>query len=540
MAMTTATRCGAVGRIGHVAFVVALVAGARAATLHVDASAPPGGNGLAWATAMNDLAAALATAQATDEIRVAQGVYKPGPPGAARESTFVLTNAVTLRGGYAGLAGANPDERDPAAFVTTLSGDLNGDDGPGFTGRADNAFHVVSALGLTEGATVDGVRIAGGASNGAVSPNFFDRGGALFARAAQGFGTIARVHLIGCVIQDNSGTNGAGVSTYDISLRADRCRFADNTASGGPAGFEDTTLLATAHRFEFIRCDFERNAGGGFGGGAIRTMGVSYTLSLSGCRFTDNTAPAGAGVYTGGTGNHARAINCLFDGNEAFSGPAWFDDNTTTLRIINCTLTRNTATFTTGVGSVVRLLGLNSLIASTIIQGNTTPDGAITGFNQLVVRASNIQGGFVGAGNIDADPMFRDSGAGDFRLRRASPCTDAGANADVLADEFDLDGDGNVAEPTPHDLAGLARFVDDLASAPSGGAPVVDMGAIERALCPGDATDDLLVNFADLNIVLSQFGQSGPIGSLAGDVNGDGAVNFSDLNLVLSSFGGAC
>lgn len=56
--------------------------------------------------------------------------------------------------------------------------------------------------------------------------------------------------------------------------------------------------------------------------------------------------------------------------------------------------------------------------------------------------------------------------------------------------------------------------------------------------CSGDANGDRIVNFADLNIVLSNFGQSGP--SVPGDVTGDGVVNFADLNLVLSFFGTSC
>ncbi len=56
--------------------------------------------------------------------------------------------------------------------------------------------------------------------------------------------------------------------------------------------------------------------------------------------------------------------------------------------------------------------------------------------------------------------------------------------------------------------------------------------------CAGDANGDHVVNFADLNTVLSNFGQSGA--SLAGDVNHDGVVNFADVNLVLSAFGSAC
>ncbi len=56
--------------------------------------------------------------------------------------------------------------------------------------------------------------------------------------------------------------------------------------------------------------------------------------------------------------------------------------------------------------------------------------------------------------------------------------------------------------------------------------------------CPGDANGDLVVNFADLNIVLGQFGQTGF--GLQGDLNGDNVVNFTDLNLVLSNFGISC
>ena len=55
---------------------------------------------------------------------------------------------------------------------------------------------------------------------------------------------------------------------------------------------------------------------------------------------------------------------------------------------------------------------------------------------------------------------------------------------------------------------------------------------------PGDANNDARVDFADLNILLSNFGASGANdGSLAGDVTLDGFVDFTDLNAVLSNFG---
>lgn len=52
---------------------------------------------------------------------------------------------------------------------------------------------------------------------------------------------------------------------------------------------------------------------------------------------------------------------------------------------------------------------------------------------------------------------------------------------------------------------------------------------------PGDANADSVVDFTDLNTVLSQFGQSGE--GLLGDLDQDGSVGFNDLNEVLTNFG---
>ncbi len=56
--------------------------------------------------------------------------------------------------------------------------------------------------------------------------------------------------------------------------------------------------------------------------------------------------------------------------------------------------------------------------------------------------------------------------------------------------------------------------------------------------CPGDANGDNLVNFTDINFILSNFGQSGV--ALPGDVNADQTVNFADLNLTLSNYALGC
>ncbi len=57
--------------------------------------------------------------------------------------------------------------------------------------------------------------------------------------------------------------------------------------------------------------------------------------------------------------------------------------------------------------------------------------------------------------------------------------------------------------------------------------------------CAGDANGDGVIDFIDLNVILSAFGTTGPPG-FPGDFNNDGVVDFLDLNSVLSFFGSAC
>lgn len=66
-------------------------------------------------------------------------------------------------------------------------------------------------------------------------------------------------------------------------------------------------------------------------------------------------------------------------------------------------------------------------------------------------RYSNIEGGWFGTGNIDAEPAFMDPGAFDYHLRLASPCVDAGTDAG--APDHDLDGD---SRPLHGDGDGIA------------------------------------------------------------------------------------
>ncbi|MGD9691987.1 MAG: hypothetical protein AB7G17_04040 [Phycisphaerales bacterium] len=96
-----------------------------------------------------------------------------------------------------------------------------------------------------------------------------------------------------------------------------------------------------------------------------------------------------------------------------------------------------------------------------------------------------------------------------------------------------------------HDILGDGWFLQNMQAHYNISGELVQGGQLmaifipaAASTCPGDANGDGVVNFDDLNLVLSDFGRSG-IG-LAGDVSRDGQVTFIDLNFVLSFFGGGC
>ena len=135
--------------------------------IYVDDDASADGDGVSWVTALTDLQQALSGAASGDEIRVAEGVYKPNGPNDNREASFQLIDGLALKGGYAGSGQVNPDDRNINLYETILSGDLNGDDEPGFINNYENSYHVVTSDRVGPTAVLDGFTITGGMANGA-------------------------------------------------------------------------------------------------------------------------------------------------------------------------------------------------------------------------------------------------------------------------------------------------------------------------------------------------------------------------------------
>ncbi|HSH16655.1 MAG TPA: right-handed parallel beta-helix repeat-containing protein, partial [Verrucomicrobiae bacterium] len=281
--------------------------------------------------------------------------------------------------------------------------------------------------------------------------------------------------LINCVISGagNFYYPSGGIYSTGGDLTAIDCVFNGNRSSrGGGLHHEGNGTVEGGV--------FSGNIGQ-FGGG----MGV-YNGTVTDCDFIGNSGYFGGGMYVHGSPTVTR---CLFSGNAGFTdyGGGMHVYFTGSPTVTDCVFSGNTSASNTG-GMLVEG---NATVSNCTFVGNAGPaagglrgTGSATvtncvfrangGSGEIVgsasVTYSNVQGGYAGAGNIDADPLFRNPGGGDFRLNPGSPCIDAG---------------NNLAVGVTTDFNGGSRFVDDPATpntgVPGNGHPtdVVDMGAIE-------------------------------------------------------------
>ncbi|MCH8210153.1 MAG: right-handed parallel beta-helix repeat-containing protein [Planctomycetes bacterium] len=265
---------------------------------------------------------------------------------------------------------------------------------------------------------------------------------------------------------------------------------------------------------------------------------------VTNCTFSGNWAGNwGGGMFNFDLSNPAL-LNCLFTGNSANEGGGIYDYQSSPA-LLNTTMSNNLATtggamFSFGTNSVPR----NATLRNCVVYFNSAdgifddPDSTTT------ISYSDVEGGWPGIGNIDADPMFVAPGNGDYRLSAGSPCIDAANNWGVPVDVNDYDEDGVTNELFPVDLDGNPRFnADENDFDPGCGVPVVvDMGAYEYQF---DPVEDVI--FADLNgdgsvgvvDLLGLLGGWGPCakGCCLADLDLDGAVGASDLLILLANWG---
>ena len=452
-----------------------------------------------------------------------------------RDATFQLISGVALRGGYAGLGEPDPDERDIELYVTVLSGDLLGDDEPNFVNYEENSYTVVMGSNTDSTAILDGVTVTAGNSSvddppweNINDPNPRQSGAGMLNQ--NGSPTV-----IGCIFTANRAVIGAGIYNMVSSATITGCSFVGNSTIGTGGGIRNmNNCHVTVANCAFVgnevgagggiadswfssstvsNCVFVGNVAEGGGGGMV--VAYNSALSITDSLFADNIAGGGGGLLIGsGTalidgcefvGNSASLlgggialgssvvtltncniynnisdwigggvvdvssstfVNCAIGGNSASIGGGLYVFGNAA--VFNCTIGANTGNgidFTEGGGSVT--------LANAIVWGNTPQQ--VFGPGDVTATYSDIQGGWPGTGNIDADPLFVQPAGDNLRLGFGSPCIDAGDN-DAVPDGITTD------------LDGLPRFVDDpdVEDTGHGTPPIVDMGAYEGGHEPQD------------------------------------------------------
>ncbi|MBW8038647.1 MAG: DUF3466 family protein [Planctomycetes bacterium] len=263
--------------------------------------------------------------------------------------------------------------------------------------------------------------------------------------------------LINCMFNDNIGSWGGGMHNYYCSTAPTliNCSFINNLAGtgGGMCNLSSSPILVNCtftynSAFEgggmsnlcgdegpsepvITKCAFIRNSAGDVGGGMFNQIGFQ---TLTNCILSGNSAEYGSGILV--SESVLTLIGCTFSGNSADdSGTicSWYDNSE--LRLSNCILW----------------------------------DGGNEIYNRddstINVTYSDVQGGWPGEGNFEADPLFRDADGPDgipgteddnLRLSIGSPCIDT--------------GDPNyMAEPNETDLDDRPRVINGR----------IDMGAYE-------------------------------------------------------------
>lgn len=327
-------------------------------------------------------------------------------------------------------------------------------------------------------------------------------GGAIYSRDSN-------PKIEGCAFTENYGGMEGGALANDYSdANVTDCRFTDNSAEMGGAVWNNVGAYPT-----FARCTFVGNFALDWGGAVFNYY---CTAALTECTFIANESDdAGGGVYN--RYSEATMVNCQFNGNTASQTGGGVGNYDTDIRLINCTFSANFAPKGNAVGCEPG--GSQAKTHATITNCILWDGGAeiFKSVDDLIdVTYSDVQGGWIGGGNISGNPLFVDALGPDLiagteddnlRLSAHSPCIDAGANYAVPI-EISVD------------LAGRPRFVDDPATPDTGNGtpPLVDMGAYEYQTGGGP------VNHAPIaNAGPDQTVPAGPDGSASVTLDGSGS-----------------
>ncbi len=196
---------------------------------------------------------------------------------------------------------------------------------------------------------------------------------------------------------------------------------------------------------------------GGAGGVCIDNA----SPAIIACHIENNDAGASGGGGISVVNGDPLILNTTVYNNSAdfFGGGVYLENADPD--IIHCTIANNSVQDAGGAGGGIRAFaGSDPVILNSILWDNFVLFGADTGLYQLsvdgsssaVVNTCTVKDGWTGGTNISTlDPDFVSPIASDLSPALSSPVIDRGDASFLPPDTYDLDLDGDTAEPTPLD-----------------------------------------------------------------------------------------
>lgn len=291
------------------------------------------------------------------------------------------------------------------------------------------------------------------------------------------------------------------------------------TFSGNSAGYAGGGVDTSWSNPKLTNCIFIGNTASGEGGGMYNYDG---SPTLTNCTFSANLVTYGRGGGLCTVYGSAALINCIFSGNSANRGGGGVHTAVDNLMLTNCTFSGN---FGHGMHNEVEG---TPTVTNCIFWGNMPAEIYLEDSSMPVITYSNVQGGWEGDGNIDADPCFANPANSDYHLKSQAGRWDANSESwvqdDVTSPCIDAGNPGCPLGYEPNDVNNIR----------------INMGAFggtaEASKTPdnwrniADLTNDWTVDFNDLKVFVDYWLDTGEC--IPSDLNRSQSVDFKDFSLM--------